>query len=55
MRHEPLDLPDDLRWSMKQRIGFALGAWFLLFLPGIVVAIMVWLLLSLSRASGLHL
>ena len=51
----PNQWPMELEFSMKQRILFALGAWFLLFLPGIVVALIVALILSFARSTGLHL
>ena len=55
MKRHPLELPDELIWSPWKRLGFVLGAWFLLFLPGVLVALLIALLLIVSRVSGLHL
>ncbi len=55
MRQNPLDLPDELLWSPWKRLGFFVGAWFLLFLPGIAVALRIALILSFVKATGLHL
>lgn len=47
MRHDPLELPLEVEFSTKTRILFALGAWFLLFLPAIAIALLVLIVLSL--------
>lgn len=55
MKRHPLELPDNLLWSPWKQLGFMLGAWFLLFLPGIFTVILVTLILSFAKATGLHL
>lgn len=45
----PSQWPIEREFSPWQRMGFALGAWFLLMLPAVVVTLMVYLLLSFVR------
>lgn len=47
MKRHPLELPDELLWSPWKRLGFMVGAWFLLFAPGLFMVILLWLVLSL--------